>query len=238
MRRSSPFLWLCLGVLGVALLLLLSRGGDETIAGMSADQFGGVAFLVVVLVLVVSAFVGRGGFGRMARYAMIWGLIVAVVAIGYTYRAEITTVAQRVFAEFAPGTPSVTTTTDTKGTEVVVERSRRSDHFIVTADINNAPIEMLIDTGATIITLTYEDARLAGIQTRGLHFNVSVATANGTARAAAVTLDSLTIGPIQQRRVVALVTEEGALDTSLLGLNFLNALSSYTVSGNQMILTP
>ena len=49
---------------------------------------------------------------------------------------------------------------------------------------------------------------------------------------------ALTIGPIEQRRVLALVTEEGALDTSLLGLNFLSALSSYTVSGNQMILTP
>lgn len=236
MRRPSVFLWLCLGILGLALVLLLTRGDQDHIGPLSTDQFGQAAMLVAILVFLLASSFGRGTFGRMARYAMIWSVIVGVLLVGYTYREEIGDFADRVFAELSPA-PSAATTGD-NGRDVVVNRSRRSDHFVVVANVNNAPIEMLIDTGATIVTLTYEDASLAGIPTRGLRYNVSVATANGTARAAAVVLDDLTIGPIRQRRVVALVAEQGALDTSLLGLNFLNALSSYTVSGNQMTLTP
>jgi len=236
MRRPSVFLWLCLGILGFALVLLLTRGQDGTVGPLSTDQFAQAAMLVAILVFLLASSLGRGTFGRMARYAMIWSVIVGVLMVGYTYRSEISAFAERVFAEFSPGQTSVTTAED--GKNVIVSRSRQSDHFVVVADVNNAPIEMLIDTGATVVTLTYEDARLAGIRTNGLRYNVSVATANGTARAAAVVIDNLAIGPIEQRRVVALVAEEGALDTSLLGLNFLNALTSYTVSGNQMIMTP
>jgi aspartyl protease family protein len=65
-----------------------------------------------------------------------------------------------------------------------------------------------------------------------------VQTANGATLAAAVVIDRLAIGSIERRRVAALVAQPGMLDQSLLGLNFLNSLQSFTVSGRQMILTP
>ena len=234
MRRSSPFLWLVVGTLGVAMVLLLMRRDAGAVAVLGDTRFGQAVFLVVLLAFIVIGVIGRGGFGRSIRYAMIWGLILVVILVGYAYRSEIEVVAQRVFAEVAPGQPVAQT--DGKSDSVIVTRSARATHFSVVAEIGNAPIEMLVDTGASVITLTLEDARLAGITIRSLRYTVPVSTANGMALAAPVTLDRVSIGPIEQRRVVALVAEEGMLETSLLGLNFLNALSM-TITGDRMVLT-
>ena len=236
MRRLSPFIWLVLGVVVLALGLLLAREDWGILADLSGNQIAQFVMLVGVLVLVVTGFIGRGAAGRTARYALIWAVIVVFLLVGYTYRDELTNVAQRVFAEIVPG--QATTITDEKNDVVVVNRARGSTHFVVVTEINNAPLRMLVDTGASVITLTTDDARLAGIQTRSLRYDVIVATANGQARAAPVTLDRVAIGPIELNRVVALVAEEGALEMSLLGLNFLNALSSYSVTGDQLVLTP
>ena len=236
MRRPSPFLWLLLGILGTALVLLIFRQDEGTVLGLESGRFAQLAVLVAILAFFIVGAIGRGNFGRMARYALIWAVIVGVLLVGYTYRNEIGDVAQRVMAEIVPGQPAVVA--DTKSNTVIINRGRGSTHFVAVTEINNAPIEMLVDTGASVITLTTEDARLAGIETRRLRYDVTVATANGMALAAPVTLDRVAIRSIELNRVVALVAEEGALEVSLLGLNFLNALSSYTVAGDQLILVP
>jgi len=56
--------------------------------------------------------------------------------------------------------------------------------------------------------------------------------------AASVLLDRLTVGPIEQRNVRALVAPRGALDQSLLGMSFLDRLTSYAIAGDRLILTP
>lgn len=235
MRRSSPFLWLVAGIFVVAFVLLLARDDAGALSGISDNRLIQAIGLTAILAFVVSGVIGHGPFGRMMRYALIWALILVVALVGYTYRAEIETAAERVLAEVFPGDPVVETADDGS---VVITRPRRSTHFSVTALVQNAPVEMLIDTGASVITLTVEDARLAGISTRNLRYDVTVSTANGQARAAPVTLDIVAIGPIEQRRVVALVAEPGMLETSLLGLNFLNNLSSFTIAGDELTLKP
>lgn len=236
MRRSSPFLWLVLGILGVALVLLVLRDDEGTVAGLSSGRFAQLAMLLALLVFLLTGVLGRGSFARTARYALIWVVIVVVLLVGYTYRDEIGSMFDRMLGELVPGRSAVVVDdgTDT----VVINRGRGTPHFVVTTEINFASVQMLVDTGASVITLTAEDARLAGIQTRSLRYEVVVMTANGQARAAPVILDRVAIGPIEMNRVAALVAEEGQLETSLLGMNFLSALRSYTVTGNQLILTP
>ncbi len=234
MRRPSPFLWLVIGVFVVAFIMLLAR--DSGIAGVSDSRMIQAIGLTALLIFIASGVIGRGMFGRAVRYGMIWVLILVVILVGYTYRDEIETAAERVMAEVFPGETTLETGDD--GETVIVTRPRRSVHFSVDTLVDNAPVDMLVDTGASVITLTVEDARLAGIETRQLNYSVTVSTANGQARAAPVILDTVSIGPIEQRRVVALVAEPGMLETSLLGLNFLNNLSSFTISGNELILTP
>lgn len=87
------------------------------------------------------------------------------------------------------------------------------------------------------MVLTAADARAAGIDTARLSYSIAVSTANGTGRAAQVLLDVMDIGGIERRRIRAFVAEDGALETSLLGMTFLQTLERYTVSGNRLEFT-
>ena len=116
-------------------------------------------------------------------------------------------------------------------------RAAINGEFAVAAKVNGARVTFLFDTGASVVVLTAADARRAGIDTRGLDFDVPVTTANGAAMAAEVRLDSIEVGPIVMRNVRALVARPGALEESLLGMSFLERLKSYAVERGRLILT-
>lgn len=235
MRQSSPFLLILLGLLGITAILLILRQDDGTVFGLAGGSFAQLAGLVAIAAFLIFAVVGRSPLGRVVRQVIAWAAILAVILVGYTYRDELEWVARRVTSELFPG-QAVMSTTSGGSNEVIVTRA--GGHFNVVARVNNAPLEMMVDTGASVVTLTAEDAALAGIRSRNLNYIVPVSTANGVALAAPVIIDKLTIGSIELFRVSALVAQPGLLDRSLLGMNFLNGLGSFTISGNRMILTP
>ena len=68
-----------------------------------------------------------------------------------------------------------------------VYRRSRDGHFYVDADVNGARIRFLIDTGATFVSLSPEDARLAGLRVFESDYTARTATANGVTRVAPVT---------------------------------------------------
>lgn len=115
-------------------------------------------------------------------------------------------------------------------------RAGRNGHFETTARINGNPVEVMVDTGATMVALTWEDARRAGIFLRDSDFKHKVSTANGTARVAAVTLDDVAIEDIVVHNVRAVVAEPGNLQTTLLGMTFLNQLGRTEMSRGVLVL--
>jgi aspartyl protease family protein len=114
-------------------------------------------------------------------------------------------------------------------------RADRSGHFFAGAYINGGRIEVMVDTGATIVALSYEDAGRAGIFPRDADFTGRVSTANGVARVAYVTLDAVSIDDITVRGVRAAVAEPGRLNTSLLGMSFLGKLRT-EIAGGTLVL--
>jgi aspartyl protease family protein len=126
--------------------------------------------------------------------------------------------------------------TTRRGGGTVELRAGRSGHFETTAYINGRAVDVLIDTGATTVALSYEDARAAGIFLRDSDFKYRVQTANGIARAAAVTLDSVAIEDIVVRNVRASVAEPGNQRTTLLGMSFLSRLSRTEMSRGVLVL--
>ena len=94
----------------------------------------------------------------------------------------------------------------------------------------------MLDTGASSVVLTEDDAKAAGLPIAMLSYTVSIETANGRAGAAPVTLDRVAIGGLEERSVEALVVQPGQLRTSLLGMSFLNRLQGWQVNGDRLVL--
>ncbi len=107
----------------------------------------------------------------------------------------------------------------------LVYRADRRGHFSLTAAVNGAPIRLIVDTGASLVALTLDDASAAGIGRSELVFNQITQTANGRVRFAPVTLREVRIGQLSIESVPAAVIEN--LDQSLLGMSFLKRLKSF-----------
>ncbi|MCL4766277.1 MAG: TIGR02281 family clan AA aspartic protease [Hyphomicrobiaceae bacterium] len=109
-------------------------------------------------------------------------------------------------------------------------------HFTAAAFVNGRPIQVLVDTGASMVALSYEDAERAGVFVRPGDFTGRVRTANGIARVAPVVLDSVSIGDITLYDIDAAVSEPGQLGTTLLGMTFIGRLSRAEMRGGVLIL--
>jgi aspartyl protease family protein len=223
-------LWILLAILTVVMIVLVAQQ-DGTIAGLSQSD---LASLVVKIVLIV--FVGalvltlfRERLSHAIESALIWVVIALLLAVGYTYRFELRDVADRVMAELVPGRAA------SRGRVVEIARVG-GGNFPVVAQVNGARIAMLLDTGASSIVLTQEAAKAAGLPLEVLSYTVNVDTANGRARAAPVTLDSVAVGNIVERQVPALIAQPGQLRTNLLGMSFLNRLEGWEVRGDKLMM--
>jgi aspartyl protease family protein len=222
-------------VIAVGIALLISADAGSMV-GLTQAQTAQVIPLLVPLVLILIVFAGglftrRRKASELVGSVLLWVGIFGVAALTYAYRDELTGVAARVAGELQPGVAVV-------DSQAGVSTFRRGlgGHFEINATVNGHTTPMIFDTGASAVVLTVADAEAAGIDTEGLSFTIPVSTANGTGRAARVRLDRMEVGGIVRERVVAFVTEDGALDMSLLGMTFLETLSRYSVTQNSLEL--
>ncbi len=112
----------------------------------------------------------------------------------------------------------------------------RAGHYVAEAQINGRHLNVMVDTGASLVILRYEDARALGLVYGSDKFDIAVHTANGTAKAFRTKLYNVRLGSISLDDIEALVMEQGLLNTNLLGMSFLRRLSRYEVRGNTLVL--
>jgi aspartyl protease family protein len=108
-------------------------------------------------------------------------------------------------------------------------------HFYTDAMVNGATIRFLIDTGATSIALSPEDAQRAGVNFGNGDFTGAAETAGGTVAIKPVLLDRVSVGPLEATQVEAAIVQ-GALGTSLLGQSWLRRVGTVTINGDVMEL--
>lgn len=111
-----------------------------------------------------------------------------------------------------------------------------SGHYIAKADINGTTIVVMVDTGATGVALSYEDAEKVGLRPHGLDFDIPVSTANGIVKAARVQLRRVEVDNVRVRDVDGMVLPQGVMRGSLLGMSFLGRLSSFKIENGVLYL--
>ena len=109
-------------------------------------------------------------------------------------------------------------------------------HFFVQAVINGTQVRMMVDTGATGVVLSREDARRVGINPQPSDFAARTSTANGIVTVAPIVLKEVVVGEISVSDVPAIVHPDVQYRGSLLGMSFLSRLSQFEVSGGRLIL--
>ncbi len=110
-------------------------------------------------------------------------------------------------------------------------------HYWAEAEIDGSAIRVLVDTGASVVALTRDDALRLGLRLKPSDFNRTVETASGPAKAAAVELDHVAVAGARVDKVQALVVEEG-LPHSLLGMSYLGRLSAFEARPTGLTLRP
>jgi aspartyl protease family protein len=110
-------------------------------------------------------------------------------------------------------------------------------HFWVQGRIGRARARFLVDTGATITTLSEATAREAGLDEDPDAPPIMLTTANGMTRAMRTTIPEMRIGTVLVRRLGAVVAP-GIGDTNVLGMNFLSKLATWRVEGDVLVLVP
>ena len=116
----------------------------------------------------------------------------------------------------------------------VVLTPDQSGQYHADVQVNGRSIRMLVDTGATLVALTQQDAIALGVLP--LTFNQPVQTANGTIRAGEAKLNEIRIGNIQVSNTSALVLPYGVSGHSLLGMSFLKKLSGFELAKGNLVL--
>lgn len=191
---------------------------------MDPQDFPRLAYLVLLGIAVLGWFLveNRRGLGKTLRAAVAWALILIGVIAGAELWSDIRD-------DIAPQQAVFD-----NGARIEVPRGPNG-HFHLTAELNGVPVDFIVDTGASSIVLTNEDAERIGIQTEELRFTGRANTANGRVRTASVRVDEIALGGMRDRNFAVLVNE-GEMTRSLLGMDYLERFDRIEISGGRLVL--
>jgi len=220
----------------IALILLALSGViyllNRNFPDVLADQKNYLYILQIGLVLgVVILSVVRSGVttGFVLGATLRWLVVALVLLTGYSYRysleAYYKNIVGHVFPSIGMDQPDGS----------VMFHAGADGHFQVSAEVNNTKVTFLVDTGATKVALTASDAKRIGIDLNSLTYDVRINTANGVSFFAPVILKEIKIGSVVMNDVSAYVGKSG-LETSLLGMSYLNRLGEYQVTRDTLTL--
>jgi aspartyl protease family protein len=185
---------------------------------------GRLIYLILLGLMIIGWFIsqGRTNWNKTLQQAAAWALIFGGFIAAYGLWTDISQTVrpqQTVFAEEG---------------RIVVPRGPNGHYFLL-AEVNGAPVRFVLDTGATSLVLTKADADAAGLDLNELQYYSRAMTANGEVRTAPVRLDSITLGPVTDTDVSAVVNE-GEMTNSLMGMTYLQRWGRIEIAGDTLTL--
>lgn len=196
---------------------------------MADDSAPNALYLLLLLLLVASSLFGmRMPIGQAAKMALAWVAIFGVGFALFAFRNDFSSLGSKLRDE-AVGASAV----EGAGGELRIPM-QDDGHFWVDARVNGAPVRFLVDSGASVTTVSREIADAAGIET-GMRV-AEVETANGTVRMRPARAEQLQLGSIRLSGVSVLVADQEGLN--VLGMNTLSSLEGWGVQGRTLVLQP
>ena len=192
---------------------------------MNGDEKAYFFYMVILFLLIGAGFLfgNREKLSTTLMQASIWVLVFCGVLIAYGFKDTL----QQQFV------PSLAVQS---GGEFEIVRAN-DRHFHLTLKVNGVPIKFIVDTGASDIVLTREDAERTGVNMDSLAFLGRASTANGTVKTATTVLNEVVLGDRVDHDVRASVNG-GEMFGSLLGMSYLNQFSEISIRGDRLILKP
>ena len=227
--KGNLILPLVLAAIGTLLIIWIFFPGAAQSVGLADDQLGRLGYLAAVIILIASGMSVRDFKARQfLRDVGIWLAIGLALIVGYSAKDSLAPIYSQTIASLTPGTPA-----EIGDGRVVIKRSQSND-FVIKSNVNDAAIDFIFDTGASAVVLTYNDAIKAGFSPQKLSFGITVSTANGTTQTAPIRIGVLEVGSIRRENVRGLIAQQGDLRTSLLGMTFMDTLTSFQVTGDTL----
>lgn len=112
--------------------------------------------------------------------------------------------------------------------------SNKSGHHFTPGRINGFPVDFMVDTGATLVSMNYLTAERLGIDYRAGR-PVKIHTANGVADAFRVVLNRVAVGTIELNQIDGVVSTTSSPEVILLGNSYLGKVD-LRVEGGVMFL--
>jgi aspartyl protease family protein len=187
--------------------------------------------ILLAAFLILAFGMWRVRVGEFIKTLAVWGAILVALLAIYTYRQPLENAGREMVSVLIPGLP-------VSAGEAVMVRRGFGGHFLLRGEVDGAPVEFIFDTGASTVVLANADAARAGFDVAGLDYRIPVMTAAGMTHVAPVRLGEVAIGDIRITDVRGAVAKAGELDTSLLGMTFLDRLSGFEVRRDRLVLNP
>jgi aspartyl protease family protein len=194
---------------------------------MDSSNAPNAFYLLMWLLLAASSLAAmRLPIAKMAKMALAWVAVFGFTFAIFSYRSEFSELGSRLKSE-AIGAPIVA------GGEMRIPMAD-DGHFWVDASVNGHEVTFLVDSGASVTTISRDTANKAGIETGMMRDWID--TANGTVEVRLASAERFEVGPISRTDFAIQVNDHD--QTNVVGMNFLSSLASWRVEGHYLILKP
>ncbi len=216
---------LLVAITGAAIVVFLGDL-DARVPDSRSDRIRLVALAILLAVFLPVLF--SGNLPRNLRNFLVWMVLFGMLFAGHT-----------AWRQSSLGTAALTSEalrdTGARTPGIVRFRANRRGDYVVRASVDGVPVTFLVDTGASQVVLSRDDARRVGIDPDRLAYVQRFQTANGLVLGAPVHLGEISIGDVRVRNVRGSVTDSD-LGISLLGMSFINRLSGFEMVGGTLTL--
>jgi len=196
----------------------------------NGDQALSFIYFLGCLLLVGSALMTRRlPLGQSVKMVLAWLLIFGAAFVAFALKDDFMALGSRAMAEVRGDN-----VVETRGQQIRIRRSE-DGHFWINGEVNGRPVRFLVDSGATVTTMSRATASAVGIEPEG-GFGVMVDTANGSTVQDRGQAGRIRVGPIERRDLAVHISRDDRDGINVIGMNFLSSLSAWGVEGNTLML--